>query len=218
MSMLVLLRHGQSQWNLENRFAGWSDIPLSPNGEKDATVTAGKMTDLRFDLAFTSRLQRANRTLEVLQETWKTSLPVTFDSGLNERHYGDLQGLNRAETAEKHGQDQVMKWRRGFADRPPSGESIEDCVRRVTPYFVQYILPHIHESKNVLVVAHGNSLRPIIRFLEKLGDDATATLEIPLCTPYIYQFQGDHVTGKEIREIPGIVTQGGSTTAKTVEK
>jgi 2,3-bisphosphoglycerate-dependent phosphoglycerate mutase len=212
MSALVLVRHGQSQWNLENRFAGWSDIPLSPNGEKDAAVTAGYLKDMHFDIAFTSRLQRASRTLEVFLESWKKKdLPVTFDSALNERHYGDLQGLNRAQTAAKHGQEQVMLWRRSFAVRPPHGESIEDCVRRVTPFFLQYILPHISAGKNVLVVAHGNSLRPIMRSLENLNDDDTAKREIDLCTPYIYTFEGDKMTKKEIREIPGIVTKGGTT-------
>ncbi len=219
MSTLVLLRHGQSQWNLENRFTGWSDLPLTAQGEKDAATASGALKEFSFDAAFTSRLQRADKTLRiVLQTLGQTAIPVTEDSALNERHYGDLQGLNKAETAAKYGQDQVKLWRRSFHTRPPNGESMEDCERRTLPFYLQYILPHLKDGKNILVVAHGNSLRPIIKYLDGLEPEAAASLEIGLCTPYIYTFSGDKMTKKKIREVPGIVTQGASTTQATVEK
>jgi 2,3-bisphosphoglycerate-dependent phosphoglycerate mutase len=220
MSTLVLLRHGQSLWNLENRFAGWSDIPLTPQGEKDAALAGSHLKDFHFDIAFTSRLVRSWQTLDaaLLASKQKKSLPIEKDSALNERHYGDLQGLNKAETAGKYGQEKVHQWRRSFATRPPNGESIEDCVRRVTPFFRQYILPLVTEGKNVLVVAHGNSLRPILMYLDNLDPDVVAEMEIGLCTPYIYTYEGEKMVKKEIREIPGIVTKGASTTETTVEK
>ena len=217
MSTLVLIRHGQSQWNLENRFTGWTDVVLTPQGEKDAATAGTHLKDISFDLAFTSRLQRANQTLSlILKAIGNEKLSTEKDSALNERHYGDLQGLNKAETAEKYGQDQVKLWRRSYATRPPNGESIEDCERRTTPFFIQYVLPHLEAGKNVLIAAHGNSLRPIMKYLEKLDPETTATLEIGLCTPYIYTFEGKKMTKKEVREIPGIVTAGASVTEKKV--
>ncbi len=217
MSTLVLIRHGQSQWNLENRFTGWTDVSLTPQGEKDAATAGSHLKDVSFDLAFTSRLQRANQTLSLILKAIGTELPTEKDSALNERHYGDLQGLNKAETAEKYGQDQVKLWRRSYSTRPPNGESIEDCERRTTPFFVQYVLPQLEAGKNVLIAAHGNSLRPIMKYLEKLDPETTATLEIGLCTPYIYTFEGKKMTKKEVREIPGIVTAGASVTEKSVK-
>ncbi len=215
MSVLVLLRHGQSQWNLENRFTGWTDVPLSEQGQKDAETVAGHLKDLHFDVAFTSRLKRAQQTLDaVLKGICQSDLEVTEDSALNERHYGDLQGLNKAETAEKYGQDQVKLWRRSYDTPPPGGESMADCEKRTKPFFIQYILPHIHEGKNVIVAAHGNSLRPIMKYLELLTPEVAGSMEIGLCTPYVYTFEGEKMVKKEIREIPGIVTVGGSTTKK----
>lgn len=217
MSVLVLIRHGQSQWNLENRFTGWSDQPLTPQGEKDAGTCGEHLRDVQFDMAFTSRLQRANKTLEVIAgKLGAKNAPVVFDSALNERHYGDLQGLNKAETAAKYGQEQVQLWRRSYSTRPPNGESMEDCERRTLPFFLQYIKPHLADGKNVLIVAHGNSLRPIIKYLENIAPDKAATMEIGLCTPYIYHLEGDRVTKNEVREIPGIVTKGASLTETTV--
>ena len=216
MSTLILIRHGQSQWNLENRFTGWTDVPLTPQGEKDAVACGKSLSEFRFDLAFTSRLQRANKTLENVLKTLKQNPPVTYDSALNERHYGDLQGLNKAETAARYGQDQVKLWRRSFATRPPNGESIEDCIRRTNPFFIQYIEPHLKEGKTVIIAAHGNSLRPIMRYLENLDDTETAEREIGLCTPYIYYFEEGKVVKKEVKEVPGIITKGSSTTEARV--
>ncbi len=218
MSVLVLLRHGQSQWNLENRFTGWTDVPLTEQGKKDAAASGNTLRDYSFDLAFTSRLIRAQDTLTVVLETLgQTSVPVERDSALNERHYGDLQGLNKAETVQKHGEEQVQLWRRSFSTRPPNGESIEDCVRRVTPFVRQYILPHVYEGKNVLVAAHGNSLRPMLRLLDGLSDEETASKEIGLCVPHVYEFTGETIANRRVIEVPGIVTKGASLTEKTVQ-
>ncbi|MBI1934750.1 2,3-bisphosphoglycerate-dependent phosphoglycerate mutase [Candidatus Peregrinibacteria bacterium] len=219
MGILILVRHGQSQWNLENRFAGWSDIPLTEQGRNDAAMCAQHLRDFHYDLAFTSALQRATETLRIiLCELRQEGILVTADPALNERHYGDLQGLNKAELAAKYGQDQVYRWRRGYGDRPPNGESIEDCVKRVTPYFVEHILPEAVAGKTVLVVAHGNSMRPMVKYLEDLDSPTTATMEIGLCTPYIYWFEGERIIQKEVREIPGIVTKGASQTEAIVQE
>lgn len=217
MSTLVLLRHGQSQWNLENRFTGWTDVSLTEQGVADAAKAAEVLREYTFDYAFTSRLQRANQTLDIILQSLGQRPEIVFDSSLNERHYGDLQGLNKAETAEKYGTEQVQLWRRSFSVRPPNGESVEDCERRTWPFFRQYITPHLQDNKTVIIVAHGNSLRPIIKNLERMSGDDVAVLEIGLCTPYIYTLEGDTVVHKEIREVPGIVTKGSSLTEKNVE-
>lgn len=218
MSKLVLVRHGQSQWNLENRFTGWTDVPLTEQGQKDASLCGKALKSFNFDTAFTSRLIRSTDTLSIMMKELGQDIPIMNDSALNERHYGELQGLNKAETTAKHGKEQVQLWRRSYATRPPNGESMEDCERRTWPFFEQYIFPSIKEGKDVLIVAHGNSLRPIIKHLDNLDPDTTAQLEIGLCTPYIYTFDKDKVTNKEIRSVEGVVTKGASLTEKTVEK
>lgn len=218
MGTLITIRHGQSQWNLENRFTGWSDVPLTERGREDAARCAEVLKEYTFDFAFTSRLQRAANTLDVILKTLKQNPPIERDSSLNERHYGDLQGLNKAETTEKHGEELVQLWRRSYSTRPPNGESIEDCERRTWPFFQQYVLPLLKEGKTILLVAHGNSIRPIVKNLEGLDPDTTATLEIGLCTPYIYTFYGDKMVKKEIREVPGIVTKGASLKESTVQE
>jgi 2,3-bisphosphoglycerate-dependent phosphoglycerate mutase len=218
MSTLLLIRHGQSQWNLENRFTGWTDVPLTPQGEKDAVLAGKAISEFKFDGGFTSRLQRAHKTLSIILKTLKQSkIPVEVDSALNERHYGDLQGLNKAETAEKYGQDQVTLWRRSYTTPPPNGESIQDTGYRVLPFFRWSILPEVYAGKNVIVAASGNSMRPMIKWLDHLDDETAATMEIGLCTPYIYTFEGDKLVKKEVREVPGIVTKGASQTEKKVE-
>lgn len=216
MGTLVLVRHGLSQWNLENRFTGWSDIPLAPRGKEDAAKTAATLRGYHIDVAFTSRLVRAQDTLDILLKGMGQSPHVVQDSALNERHYGDLQGLNKAEMIKKYGEEQVHLWRRSFSTRPPNGESIEDCVRRVQPFFTQYILPEVAAGKTVLVAAHGNSLRPIFRLLDHLDDDTTATLEVSLVTPYVYTFEGQNMQGKTVRPVKGIVIRVDQKTGEPV--
>jgi len=218
MGTLIALRHGQSQWNLENRFTGWTDVPLTERGMKDAALAAKALSDFTFDIAFTSRLERASATLDIVLNTLKQNPEVIADSALNERNYGDLQGLNKAETVQKHGKEQVQLWRRDFFTRPPNGESMEDCERRTWPFFQHYILPYLAAGKTVIVTAHGNSLRPIVKNLEALTPESTASLEIGLCTPYVYHFDGEKVSHHSVMQVEGIVTKGASLEKKNVEE
>ncbi len=218
MATLVLLRHGQSQWNLENKFAGWSDIPLTERGRSDAQKTAEALKDFHFDLGFTSRLQRAATTLDIILTSLGQKIPVVIDSALNERHYGDLQGLNKAEMAKKYGQEQVLIWRRSYGVPPPNGESIAMVKNRVLPLFQWMILPEVHAGKNVIVCASGNCLRPILQLLDGLSDEKTASMDVGLCTPYVYHYEGKTMTRKEVIDVPGIVTQGASQTQTIVQE
>ncbi|MEK7234879.1 MAG: 2,3-bisphosphoglycerate-dependent phosphoglycerate mutase [Elusimicrobiota bacterium] len=187
MGKLVLLRHGQSQWNLENRFTGWVDVSLSPLGEQEAHRAGKELKGIKFDLAFTSDLTRAQRTLSIiLEEIGRKDLPVKKDKALNERHYGDLQGLDKAETAKKYGDAQVHIWRRSFDVRPPNGESLQDTANRTLPYFNEFILPAATAGRNVLVCAHGNSLRAIVMELEKLTPEQIMLVNIGTCLPIDY--------------------------------
>src|SRR5437879_9373811 len=169
MARLVLLRHGESQWNLENRFTGWVDVPLSPRGIQEAKNAGEKLRIFKFDRAFTSVLARANETLRLALETiGQTDIPIEKNKALNERMYGELQGLNKAETAKKYGDEQVKIWRRSYDVAPPNGESLKDTADRTLPYFNTRILPLVKAGKNLLVSAHGNSLRSIVMELDQL--------------------------------------------------
>jgi 2,3-bisphosphoglycerate-dependent phosphoglycerate mutase len=190
MGKLVLVRHGQSQWNLENRFTGWVDVPITPLGEEEAHRAGRelKASGIAFDAAYTSELKRAQQTLTViLEELGRPEIPVLKDAALNERHYGDLQGLDKAETAKKYGDAQVHIWRRSFDIKPPNGESLKDTADRTLPYFNKVILPAVKAGKNILVSAHGNSLRAIIMDLEKLTPDQIMKVEIGTCRPVYYE-------------------------------
>src|SRR5271154_6337689 len=187
MPTLVLVRHGQSQWNLENKFTGWVDVPLTLQGEQEAKRAGDHLKGLKFDIAFTSELQRAQKTLAIiLEEIGQTQLPIVKDKALNERHYGDLQGLDKAETAKKFGDEQVKIWRRSYDIAPPNGESLKDTAARTIPYFEKHIIPYIKEGENVIVAAHGNSLRSIVMHLEHLTKEQVLKLEIPTGSPIIY--------------------------------
>lgn len=189
MAKLVLLRHGESQWNLENRFTGWVDVPLSPKGEQEARAAGLKLAGITFDRAYTSVLRRAIDTLTiVLEVTKQTGIPIEKDKALNERMYGELQGLNKAETAKKFGEQQVKIWRRSYDVRPPGGESLKDTAERVLPYYEQHIRPQILGGKNILVAAHGNSLRALIMELDQLSREAVLELNIPTGAPLLYEF------------------------------
>jgi 2,3-bisphosphoglycerate-dependent phosphoglycerate mutase len=197
MAKLVLLRHGESQWNLENRFTGWVDVPLSPKGEQEARAAGQKLADTTFDRAFTSVLKRAIDTLAiVLDVIGQTGLPIEKDKALNERMYGELQGLNKVETAQKYGEQQVKIWRRSYDVPPPGGESLKDTADRVLPYYEQHIRPQILAGKNILVAAHGNSLRALVMQLDKLSREAVLELNIPTGAPLLYEFDSaGNVTG-----------------------
>ncbi len=215
MLKLVLLRHGESIWNQENRFTGWTDVDLTEKGKAEA-LYAGKLLQTHgftFDMAYTSVLKRAIRTLfitlDVMDQLW---IPVVKSWRLNERHYGALQGLNKAETSEKHGEEQVHIWRRSYDVSPPAlskedarypgnfpqyaqlptselplAESLEDTVNRFLPYWHDTIAPSLFEGKKVLIAAHGNSLRALVKYLDHISDEAIPLLEIPTGAPLVYE-------------------------------
>jgi 2,3-bisphosphoglycerate-dependent phosphoglycerate mutase len=187
MGKLVLVRHGQSQWNLENRFTGWVDVEITPKGAEEAVRAGRALKGIAFDVAFTSLLKRAQQTLDILlKESGQKAMPIEKSQALNERHYGDLQGLDKAETAKKYGDEQVHIWRRSFDVKPPNGESLKDTAARTLPYFEANIRPAAAAGKNVLVAAHGNSLRAIVMGLENLTPEQILKVEIGTCQPIVY--------------------------------
>jgi 2,3-bisphosphoglycerate-dependent phosphoglycerate mutase len=219
MHRLVLVRHGESVWNKANLFTGWTDVDLSERGVEEA-LEGGRLLRAEgfdFDLCFTSVLTRAIKTLHIVQEEMdRLWLPVEKSWRLNERHYGALQGLNKAQTAEKYGDEQVHIWRRSYTTRPPAlelgderhprhdpryrqltdeelplTECLKDTVARVLPYWHERIAPEIHKGTRVLISAHGNSLRGLIKYLDDIADDDIPKLEIPTGRPLIYELDGD---------------------------
>jgi len=215
MALLVLVRHGESQWNLENRFTGWIDVPLTDTGRREAARAGGLLKGTRFDVAYSSVLQRANETLDIiLRELAQTDLPVIKDEALNERHYGDLQGLNKAETAEKYGAEQVHIWRRSYDVPPPGGESLKDTAARTLPYYDHVIAPQIASGKNVLVVAHGNSLRALMKHLEKIGDNDIVELNVPTGMPRLYRFKDDLSLAEAPRYLDEAAAKAGAEAVK----
>ena len=190
MGRLILIRHGQSVWNAENRFTGWTDVELSEKGVGEAEKAGDLLSEIRFGVVHTSGLIRAQRTAEIImsRNTVSGKVPVMRDERLNERHYGDLQGLNKAETAERHGAEQVHIWRRSFDVPPPGGESLKMNAERTIPYFEENIVPDLKEGKNVLVSAHGNSLRSIVMHIESISPEEIVSLEIATGTPIFYQY------------------------------
>ncbi|MBR3632670.1 MAG: 2,3-diphosphoglycerate-dependent phosphoglycerate mutase [Elusimicrobiaceae bacterium] len=225
MKKIILLRHGQSTWNLENRFTGWTDVPLTPQGQQEATK-AGlllKEQNILLDGAFTSYLTRAidtlYLTLQALEQPW---IPVEKSWRLNEKHYGALQGLNKKQTAQKYGEKQVQLWRRSYdipappltADDPrspyadprylsvsrselPLTESLKTCTKRLLPYWQWVVWPRLHTADNLLISAHGNSLRSIVKYLKNLSDEEIVSLNLPTGIPYIFELT-DH--GKVLKD------------------
>lgn len=201
--LLVLLRHGQSEWNLKNLFTGWRDVGLTENGVKEAHAAGRRLKaqGLRFDVAFTSVLVRAQRTIDlVLEEMGQQNIPVLKDQALNERDYGDLSGLNKDDARKKWGEEQVHIWRRSYDVAPPGGESLKDTAARVLPYYIQDILPRVLRGDNVIVVAHGNSLRALVMVLERLSPNKIVAREIATGVPLIYRLNADS-TVAEAREL-----------------
>ena len=219
MKKLVLLRHGESQWNLENRFTGWTNVDLTKKGQEEARK-AGELLNqesIKFNVVHTSLLKRANRTMEIcIDEMGLSNVSKKFDWRLNERHYGSLQGLNKAETAEKHGDEQVLIWRRSYDVRPPeldydderhprfdslyskmpaellpSSECLKDTVERFMPYWFDVIKPGIEQGEQVLIVAHGNSLRALVKYLNQISDEDILKLNIPTGVPLVYELDQD---------------------------
>ncbi len=200
--ILVLVRHGQSEWNLKNLFTGWKDPDLTGLGVEEAQ-TAGrrlKAAGLTFDLGFTSDLLRAQRTMQLLLEEFGApDLPIVKDVALNERDYGDLSGLNKADAAEKWGKEQVHAWRRSYDVPPPGGESLKDTVARVLPYYCQSILPAVLNGKRVIVAAHGNSLRALVMVLDRLTPETIPSMELATGVPLVYRLKSNStVDSKEV--------------------
>jgi 2,3-bisphosphoglycerate-dependent phosphoglycerate mutase len=188
--VLVLVRHGQSEWNLKNLFTGWRDVGLTEEGVREAERAGQKLKaeGIRFDLAFTSVLQRAERSCAIiLKELGQSGLETRRDRALNERDYGDLTGLNKDDARAKWGEEQVHRWRRSYAVQPPGGESLRDTVARALPYYVREILPEVLSGKRVLVAAHGNSLRALVMVLEGLSPEAIVKRELATGAPLIYR-------------------------------
>lgn len=219
MKKVVLIRHGESVWNMENRFTGWTDVDLSPKGVEEAHE-AGKLLKAqgyRFDMAYTSYLKRAIKTMNVvLEEMDQLWIPVEKTWRLNEKHYGNLQGLNKAETAEKYGDEQVKIWRRSYDVAPnpmtaedsrspmqeakyakvdrnllPLTESLKDTVNRIVPYWTQTIVPALKNQEQILIAAHGNSLRGIIKYIKGISDADIVSLNLPTAVPYLFEFDDE---------------------------
>ena len=212
MSYLILVRHGESRWNIANKFTGWVDVPLSEVGINEALICAKMLEGLQLDVAFTSELERAHETLLLVlakqdctgiflhdskkRNQWalhphkfeKNEIPIYSSDKLNERYYGKLQGLNKQKMREKYGDEQVFMWRRSYDERPPGGESLKDVYKRAVPYFQKNIMPRVRKNENVIVCAHGNSLRAIIKYLDDIPDNNIPHLELPLGKPIIYKY------------------------------
>ena len=186
---LYLVRHGQSIYNLENRFTGWKDIDLTDLGKRQAKEAGEILSDINFDYCFISNLKRAQDTLDLILNEIKQSPPVESDVALNERDYGDLTGLNKQETAEKYGKEQVHIWRRSFDVPPPGGESLKNVVERVKPYFDTNIEPELKKKKNILISAHGNSLRAMMICVGLYQPGEITKIELPTGSPFVFCYE-----------------------------
>ena len=218
MYKIVLIRHGQSTWNKENKFTGWTDVDLSDNGVKEAKDAARllKKDKYSFDLAFTSVLKRATKTLKIILKEMNLDIPIKYSWRLNERHYGSLQGLNKAEMADKVGEEKVQIWRRSYDVKPPLlstddsrfpgkdelysnvdtkdlplGESLKDTVSRVMPYWNENIVPAIKAGDKIIISAHGNSLRALVKYLDNVSDLEISRLNIPTGIPLVYELDSE---------------------------
>ena len=199
--LLVLVRHGESEWNLTNLFTGWKDVDLTENGVKEARNAGRKLKaqGIRFDVGYTSALKRAQRSLDlILEEMGQSSIPVIKNLALNERDYGDLSGLNKDDAREKWGEQQVQLWRRSYDVPPPGGESLKDTAARVLPYYIQEILPRVLRGESLLVAAHGNSLRALVMVLERLDTKQILNRELATGVPLIYHLNADSTVASKL--------------------
>ena len=200
---LVLVRHGLSVYNDQNRFTGWKDVDLNQQGRDEAKQAVNLLMDYKFDMAFTSDLIRAKNTLSIILEGInQKDIPVIENMALNERDYGDLIGQNKAEAAEQFGEEQVHIWRRSFDTPPPGGESLKDTADRVIPYLKNEIMPLISSGKNILVSAHGNSIRAIVMDLQNYSPEQILRTEIGWCEPWVFEFENDTVVNLDIVSRP----------------
>jgi 2,3-bisphosphoglycerate-dependent phosphoglycerate mutase len=199
--LLVLVRHGESEWNLTNLFTGWKDVDLTENGVKEARNPGRKLKaqGIRFDVGYTSALKRAQRSLDlILEEMGQSSIPVIKNLALNERDYGDLSGLNKDDARQKWGEQQVQIWRRSYDVPPPGGESLKDTAARVLPYYIQEILPRVLRGENVLVAAHGNSLRALVMVLERLDTKQILDRELATGVPLVFHLNADSTVASKL--------------------
>jgi 2,3-bisphosphoglycerate-dependent phosphoglycerate mutase len=220
MAYLILVRHGESMWNCANKFTGWVDVPLSDKGIRQARSCAKKLAGLKIDIAFTSKLERAQETLLIIlskqkytgiflhkskkSDKWgyhpkrfeKNEIPIYSSYKLNERFYGKLQGINKDVARKKWGKPQVFEWRRSYDTKPPGGESLKDTVKRAVPYFKSEVIPNLKKGKNVIVSAHGNSLRGIIKYIDKISSEEISHLDLRMGIPIVYKYS----KGKLIRD------------------
>ena len=201
MAYLVLVRHGESEWNAKGLWTGWTDISLSPKGREEARQAGELLKDINFDLAYTSALKRAKETLfEIQKVTGQVDLPTTEDKALNERDYGDLTGKNKWEVKAEVGEEEFQKLRRSWDYPPPNGESLKMVYERVIPYYEHEILPNLRLDKNIIIAAHGNSLRALIKYLDNISDEEIPNLELATGGIYVYQIDNEgKVTSKELR-------------------
>ena len=198
MSKLIILRHGESEWNKLNLFTGWEDVSLTDQGKIEAKLAAFAIQNLKVDInhAYTSALKRASNTLEIVLYILKKDVPIISDQALNERNYGSLTGMNKDEARNKWGDEQVKLWRRSYDIAPDDGESLKDTCNRTIPYFKKNILPKLHTGENVIITAHGNSLRSIIMRVEELNENEIVNVEITTGIPIVYEYENKKITKK----------------------
>ena len=198
MSKLIILRHGESEWNKLNLFTGWEDVSLTDQGKIEAKLAAFAIQNLKVDVnhAYTSALKRASKTLEIVLYVLKKNIPIISDKALNERNYGSLTGMNKDDARNKWGDEQVKLWRRSYDIAPENGESLKDTCNRTIPYFKKNILPKLHDGENVIINAHGNSLRSIIMHVEGLSEEAIVNVEITTGIPIVYEYENKKVIKK----------------------
>ena len=199
---LILVRHGLSVYNDQNRFTGWKDVDLNEQGVNEAKQAVSLLEKINFDMAFTSKLKRANDTLDLILKGIDQDIPIEKDLALNERDYGDLVGQNKAEAAKEFGDEQVQIWRRSYDVPPPGGESLKDTADRVIPYLNEKILPEVYSGKNIIVSAHGNSIRAIVMALKEFTPEEILKTEIGWCEPWIFEFENEKLANLEIKARP----------------
>ena len=198
MSKLIILRHGESEWNKLNLFTGWEDVSLTDQGKIEAKLAAFAIQNLKVDVnhAYTSALKRAKDTLEIVLYILKKDIPIISDQALNERNYGSLTGMNKDEARNKWGDEQVKLWRRSYDVAPENGESLKDTCERTIPYFKKNILPKLNDGENVIITAHGNSLRSIIMYVEELSEEEIISVEITTGIPIVYDYENKNIIKK----------------------